>query len=231
MAKAREWADEGAPHGALVLAEEQTTGRGRRGRQWVSAYGKNLLMTLILKPDLPEKHLSLIPLLVGLAIAEACESLITRSARIKWPNDVLIEGRKVAGILVEQSRQNDVPLILLGIGLNVNQMDFDETEAPNPTSLALEFGSPVPRSQVLNALLHSLEQRLAVLERNVSTVVDDINQRLAFRGERVARIADEERVEGIVRDVSNDGSLRLETREGNVFIYAGDVERVATRSQ
>lgn len=255
MEEARRWADHGAPHGALVLAEEQTAGRGRRGRRWIGAHGKNLLMTLVLRPKLPEERLSLISLLAGLAIAEACESLVAQLVRIKWPNDVLIDDRKVAGVLTEQKKQHGNPLILLGIGLNVNQVDFDESAAPNATSLALEFGSPIPRSQVLTPVLRSLEWWLLTLEDEPSAVTDAINRRLAFRGER--RIVehpaprheggiqghfggapqqgkqeeDEKLVEGIVRDVSNDGSLRMETPDGDVFIYAGDVEQTQTRSE
>src|SRR5690606_12415094 len=123
-ADALAWATEGAPDGALVTAEHQTAGRGRHGRTWTDAPGLSLLASLLLRPTLPPDRLGLLPLAAGLAAADAVESVTGLVPRLKWPNDVLLGGRKVGGLLLE-SRLGDGPAtVVLGLGLNVGQADF-----------------------------------------------------------------------------------------------------------
>ena len=164
--KAAQWAREGAAHGSVVLTEYQTAGRGRQGRRWEAEPGQNLMFSVVLRPPLPPDRLGLLPLAAGLAVAEAVDPFIAPvTASVKWPNDVLVEGRKTCGMLLETSFSGraaviDAPaFVVLGIGLNVNQVDFPDALADTATSLRLITGRLVPRAPLLARLLRRLEDR------------------------------------------------------------------------
>jgi BirA family biotin operon repressor/biotin-[acetyl-CoA-carboxylase] ligase len=177
---AKKMAEAGAPHGATVTADEQTSGHGRQGRSWVAPAGDALLMSVIVRPVLP-RH-SLASLAAGLAVAETCEQLRDLSARIKWPNDVWIEGRKVAGILVEArpEAQTERSWMVVGIGLNTSvdmrHMPADLRETAG--SLALPRGT-----DALTPLLARLTHWLAADE---AQVVDAWRRRDTLRGSRIS---------------------------------------------
>ncbi|MDX1531042.1 MAG: biotin--[acetyl-CoA-carboxylase] ligase, partial [Rhodothermales bacterium] len=158
-AEALTWAADGAAEGALVVAEAQTAGRGRLGRTWEAAPGRNLLVSLVLRPALPPERLGLVPLAAGLAVAEAVEAAVPPLCpRLKWPNDLLLGGRKACGVLLEGRTGGRAPsAVALGIGLNVNQTAFPDALAERATSLHLEAGRPVERAALLAALLERLE--------------------------------------------------------------------------
>ena len=145
-----------APEGAVVATDEQTAGRGRLGREWVSPAGSSLLFSIVLRPDVPTPNLPELSLVAGRAVAGGLADLAGVLPDVKWPNDVLLNGRKVAGILAE-ARDGRV---VLGIGINVSQSADDLPERPtNPaTSLRLETGREVPRADLLVAVLERLER-------------------------------------------------------------------------
>ncbi|MFQ5571689.1 MAG: biotin--[acetyl-CoA-carboxylase] ligase, partial [Rhodothermales bacterium] len=152
---ALQWASDGAPEGSVILANVQTAGRGRQGRSWHSAAGQNLTFSVILRPSLPPARLSLITLGAGVAVAEAVEALTAPlSTTIKWPNDVLLEGTKCCGMLLESTLdETGTATVILGIGLNVNQSAFPETLESKATSLLLQTGRHTPRPPLLADLL------------------------------------------------------------------------------
>lgn len=222
---AAEWAAEGAPHGALVVTDHQTAGQGRHGRAWTDTPGHNVLVSVVLRPSLRSDRLGLIALAGGLAIAEAAEAFTAPVApSLKWPNDVLLEGRKTAGVLA-QSVPAARPVVVLGMGTNVNQTDFPPEVAHRATSLRLVAGQTVPRAAFLARLLVRLEAHLAALEQGDHT---------AFRGGVEARLSglgapvrvhgpDGEALEGTARGLAPDGGLRVETLQGVHTVHAGDV--------
>jgi BirA family transcriptional regulator, biotin operon repressor / biotin---[acetyl-CoA-carboxylase] ligase len=194
----------GAPHGTLVTADEQEAGRGRQGRVWTAPPGTAVLMSVVLR-ELDE----LLPLTAAVAISEA----LPLEAAIKWPNDVWIDGRKVAGILVEGRPQDG--WAVLGIGLNVTTEDFPPELAETATSLRLA-GVETTRAQVLTDILGSLSGWLGSPR---DAVLRAWRERDALKGERV-RWSDGE---GIAAGIDDSGALLVETGNGRVTLDAGEV--------
>ena len=148
------WAEEGT----VVIAEEQTAGRGRLGRTWLATPGDNLTFSIILRPDLPSEEMNLLPLFVAVGIAAAVESVISMKVQCKWPNDLLLNGKKFAGVLMEGAVSNNaVDFVVVGIGINVNQTLFPPELAGRATSLRLATGAPIDRDALFRAILLSLE--------------------------------------------------------------------------
>ncbi|MEL6615689.1 MAG: biotin--[acetyl-CoA-carboxylase] ligase, partial [Bacteroidota bacterium] len=157
QAEAAEWAASGAKSGALVTADHQTTGRGRLGREWADEPGRDLALSLVLRPSLPADRLGLVPLAAGLAVVDALDSRV-REVALKWPNDVLVAGRKIAGVLAETTWRTcgsggQSPTVLLGIGVNVNRRAFPDALADRATSLVLASGDEHDRAALLADLL------------------------------------------------------------------------------
>lgn len=154
-------AEQGQAEGAVVIAEEQTGGRGRFGRQWFSPPGKGIWMSVLLRPDLPLQHTPQLTLLTGVAVCRAVRACSGADAGIKWPNDVLIDGRKVCGILLESTvEDHEVRYCIAGIGVDVNfdPEDYPEDLTTIATSLKMETGHPVDRTKLTAAILTELEQ-------------------------------------------------------------------------
>ena len=206
--RAKELAAAGAPHGTLVTAGEQTAGRGRQGRSWVAPPGSAVLMSLVLR-ELDDRF-PLVPLVAAVAVAEACESLARVTCAIKWPNDVWIDRRKVAGILVEG--RPAAGWAVLGIGLNVEPVEFPEELGSIATSLGLRGGVPL----ALRALLEALQDWLG---RGTAEVLEAWRERDALRGEHV-RWADGS---GVAAGIDDSGSLLVDTDAGRVAFGAGEV--------
>ena len=202
----------GAPHGTLVTADEQSAGRGRQGRVWTASPGHTLLMSLIVRGL--GRGDALLPLVAAVAVCEACEGVAGVACRIKWPNDVWIDGRKVCGILVEGRPQEG--WALLGIGVNVSTPVFPEELAETATSLALAAPPPPPRDAVLDAVLVSLDRLLAASSADVLAAW---RERDALLGAPVAWNGGRGRGAGI----TDAGALRVETDAGIVELEAGEV--------
>ncbi len=228
-ASARELAEQGCPEGTLVVAEEQTEGKGRKGRDWASPPGTGIYATLALRPRLPLEDTPLLTLLSAVAAAEAIRAITTLRASIKWPNDILINGRKVAGILTEVSSDVDqVEFALIGMGLNVNTPAEDLPDRPifPATSLAIEAGAPQPRAALLAKWLDLFEAEYTLL-------LQGKRHRLLERWKELANITGKhatikrvhDSVSGTIEDIDADGALLLRTPDGTcVRILSGDVK-------
>jgi BirA family biotin operon repressor/biotin-[acetyl-CoA-carboxylase] ligase len=203
----RAWAEAGAPEGALVLAEVQERGRGRRGRPWESRPGESLTFSLLLRPALPLSALSLLPLLAGLALFEA-----VGLGGLKWPNDLLApDGRKLAGVLLEAKAEGEeVAYALLGVGVNV-------AWAPEGAAFLQEFG-PYSRREVLLAFLRRLEALLPLLG-DPEALLARYRQASYTLGRRVRVETPKGVVEGVAQEILPDGSLLV----GGVRVGAGEV--------
>jgi BirA family biotin operon repressor/biotin-[acetyl-CoA-carboxylase] ligase len=211
-ARARELAAGGAPHGTLVTAAEQTAGRGRQGRSWVAPAGEALLMSLVVR----ELGTGLLPLAAAVAVAEACERLAPVEARIKWPNDVWIDGRKVAGILLEGRPQEGWAVV--GIGLNVAIREFPHDLRDIATSLALAGAEDPDVERALGVLLQLLDRRLTAPQEEV---ISAWRERDALIGQRVRW----QEGSGTAAGIADDGALLVDLDDGGgrTALDAGEV--------
>lgn len=214
--RARELAESGAPHGTLVTTDEQTAGRGRQGRSWVAPRGTALLMSLLVR----EHAGAPAPLAAAVAVCEACEGTTSARCAIKWPNDVLIERRKVAGILVEA--RPDAGWMVIGIGINLSSADADlpHDVRASATSLA-QASPPAPAVEpMLAAVLQALARRLS---DPPEWVLEAWRSRDLLRGERVRWAAGE----GVAGGIDEAGRLLVEQRAGIAALDAGEVHLIA----
>jgi BirA family biotin operon repressor/biotin-[acetyl-CoA-carboxylase] ligase len=225
--RAAKWAKGGAPEGAVVLAEYQATGRGRHGRSWTADRGQNLLFSVVLRPQLPPDQLSLITIAAGVAVAETLDNVVSpHRATLKWPNDILLEGRKTCGMLLESSIADTETVVVLGVGLNVNQTDFPDALADTATSLRLTTGRPVPRATLLARLLTALEHRYDAAQSGAAEAVRTaFEERLASLHEPTTlRVPEaDQTLTGRVEGITKTGALRLRTADGTKTVHAGDV--------
>ncbi|BBL79933.1 bifunctional biotin--[acetyl-CoA-carboxylase] synthetase/biotin operon repressor [Rubrobacter xylanophilus] len=217
--RARELVRAGAGHGTAVLARVQSGGRGRRGRQWVSPPG-GLWMSLVLRPELSLGKLHRITPAAAVAGAKALWELGVE-ARIKWPNDLLVGGRKVCGILAE----GEGTCVLLGIGLNAN-LDPEETGSPAATTLRRELGRDVDLLRLIGLLLGRLETELGRAGEDFGAVLDDWRALDCTLGRRVRVRRFGGVVEGVAADLNSEGALLLETPSGTVEVFEGEVEKL-----
>jgi BirA family biotin operon repressor/biotin-[acetyl-CoA-carboxylase] ligase len=225
---ARAAIDAAAPNGHCVVADAQSAGRGSRGRSWESPASTDLYVSIIDRLPVALAELPPLTLAVGLGVADAVDRLLAARgggpSQVKWPNDVLIGGRKCAGVLIETTANRDrVEAVVIGIGLNVNRRAFSSELADSATSLwlATQDSPELDRNLVLCALLEQVERRVDEFVRlGALAITSALNPRLALLGRR-ARCAD--RV-GIVRGIDPSGALRLQTAEGEIQLVAGRLE-------
>lgn len=180
---------QGEPHGAIVLAEEQSAGRGRLGRSWYSERSTGIYCSVILRPKMPAARSPVLTLAAGLAVADALSEIAQQPADLRWPNDVLLEDRKCSGILPEMTAEGEyVKHLVLGIGVNVNQRVFPGELAGEATSLARVVGRRLPRAEVLAALLRALDRRYQQFqEAGSAAVIADFQSRSSFAfGRRIS---------------------------------------------
>ena len=202
--RARELAHRGAPHGTLVTAAEQSAGRGRQGRTWTAPAGRALLCSLVIR-DPPR----LLPLAAGVAVAEVCGA----GALVKWPNDVWIDGRKVAGILVEGRPQERWAVVGIGLNVAVRMEDFPSELQETAGTMGLEPDAIEP---TLERLVGSLERWTLAADRDL---LQAVRARDALRGQSI-RWADGE---GVADGVDDAGNLLVQTADGQVALGSGEV--------
>lgn len=228
---AAELARGGAAEGTVVVAEQQTAGRGRLGRTWVSPARVNLYASLVLRPRIPPLEVPRLTLVAGLAVAEAIRATAALDATIKWPNDVLIDGRKVAGVLTElEAEAERVRFVIVGIGVNLNARrdDFPPELRRKATSLALASGAPVDRAAFAGRLLTELD-------RCYGRFLDGGFAALRHRYEELHGLAGHEvtidgapKVAGRVRGVDDAGALLVEVGGRLERVVSGEVTLQST---
>lgn len=225
--KAKSLAAEGAPEGTLVVAESQTKGKGRRGRRWFSPPGEGVYLSLILKPSIAPQEAPKITLMTAVVVAEALLSLVpSLNVKIKWPNDILVDGKKMAGILTEISTEMDVvDFIVVGLGVNVNMDSFPKEIKGQVSSILMSTGSPISRSAVVRACLQYFEKYYGIFKKNGFEPI-----MLRWRGlsdiigQKVMVDVMGEKHAGEVIDVDEGGILILKDDQGKIQrIFSGDV--------
>jgi len=217
----RALAETGVTEGLVLLALHQTAGRGRRGAGWFSPPGDSLAFSILVRPEEPRALWSRLALAAGLAVAEAVDDSGV-IAGIKWPNDVWIGRRKVAGILVEAAAD----FAIVGIGLNVNTTDFPDDVAEIATSLRSETGRTIPRHQVLGAIIRHFVRRRLQIGGDFASLLDVVRQRCVLTGRRVSLTVAGEARQGIVEGIAPGGELMLRTAGGLETLLQADEIRI-----
>lgn len=220
--------EQGEPHGAVVLAEEQTAGRGRAGRAWLSEKSSGIHCSVLLRPTIPPAHAPLLTLVAGLAARDAAAAELDVVPDIRWPNDVLIRGRKFCGILTEMHAEPDrIHYAVIGIGINVNQSKMPAELSPIATSLRMQTGKSQSRLELLVRLLRSLDR---YYNQFLAEGAPPILRRFAevssyFQGKRVKISTATETFTGTTAGLEPSGVLRVERDDGRGIepVISGDV--------
>jgi BirA family transcriptional regulator, biotin operon repressor / biotin---[acetyl-CoA-carboxylase] ligase len=212
--RAKELAAAGAPHGTLVTADEQSAGRGRQGRAWSAPHRSALLMSLVVR-GLEERH-GLLPLAAAVAACEGSEEAAAVECRIKWPNDVWVGRRKLAGILIEGRPRDGWAVVGIGLNVATREDDFPEELRQTATSLRIAGGGAPRVTDVRRAVLAALERRIGDPPEEV---ISAWRARDALRGEAVRWSGGE----GVAAGVDDKGGLLVDTLEGRVTLDAGEV--------
>jgi BirA family biotin operon repressor/biotin-[acetyl-CoA-carboxylase] ligase len=231
---AKRGAAEGASHGATWVAEAQTAGRGRQGRSWLATPGESILASVLLRARCPPARLPPIALVAGLAVRDAVARAAPQArVTIKWPNDVLVEGRKVAGILVEAITVGArVDAVIVGMGINVHARDFPPDLEARATSVALVSGHPPDRGELLADALAGLDRDLhVVLERGLGLFRARFESADALRGLVVRNDSGEDRDYGIASGVDDEGRLLVRREDGTLVRWGAGEVHFASVSQ
>ena len=227
MRAAAEMAERGEPHGTVVIAEEQTAGRGRFNRVWVSPPRVNLYFSLILKPALATAEAPLLTLALGLAVVEAIRQGAGLACDLRWPNDVLLGGKKCCGILTELAAEGDrVRHVIAGIGVNVNQAEMPAELAATATSLRLETGREHSREALLEEILRQTDHYTGLLVEHGAAVIVELFTRASSyaRGKRVVVLDGAAGRAGLTAGLTPAGTLLLRQDDGAIVpVVAGSV--------
>lgn len=228
-AKAYQLALNGAEEGEVVIAEFQEKGRGRLGRHWFSPPFLNLYVSIILRPKISPHQASLITLMAAVATADAIQKFSGLLPLIKWPNDILLHDRKVAGLLNEiHSEMDRIHFVILGIGVNLNMSEkmFSKEIRSVATSLKIEMGQTISRKAFLQSLLQELEKWYTIfIKEGNAIILKAWRDRAHIKGRRVKVTSFGEKLVGMAVDVDSDGALILETEDGKrERVVAGDIE-------
>jgi BirA family biotin operon repressor/biotin-[acetyl-CoA-carboxylase] ligase len=230
--QARTLSEQGAPHGTLVVADMQTAGKGRRGRVWESPAGSNLYFTLLLRPDMEVGRAPMLTLVMAMAVAEGIRQIAPGEAdkiRIKWPNDIVIEGKKICGILTEMSlsvEQGSIDHVVIGVGINVKPQQFPAELADKATSLCEGLGKAVSRTELLVSVCKAFETYYEqFLKTGDLTGLQEEYGRLLVNKDREVCVLDPKgEYSGIARGIDNRGQLLVDLPDGSrKTVYAGEV--------
>lgn len=225
--KAQELAEKGYPSGTLVVADKQDSGKGRRGRSWVSPSGTGIFMTLMIKPDINPNNASMLTLVAALAVAKAITSVTGEEALIKWPNDIVVNGKKVCGILTEMNAQFDyINHIVVGIGINVHNESFPEEISQMASSLMIEAGGKrFHRAQIIAETMSYFEQYYDTFlkTQDLSALVREYDELLVNRNKSVRVLDPKEPFDGKAMGITPKGELIVDTWESRKLVSSGEV--------
>ncbi|MFK3958750.1 biotin--[acetyl-CoA-carboxylase] ligase [Guptibacillus hwajinpoensis] len=225
---AHDYAHKGTPDGTIIVADEQTAGKGRLGRSWHSPPGSGIWTSIILRPKLPPQKAPQFTLIAAVSVVHAIRKQTGLEAEIKWPNDILIDGKKVVGILTElQAEADQIKSIIIGMGINVNatKEDFPE-DLTTATSLRIELGKEIKRSVLLAAILNELETLYEEYLNNGFRMIKLLWESYAVSlGRRIKARTLNGVIEGLAKGITEEGVLLLEDESGKMhYIYSADIE-------
>lgn len=224
---AKRLAEEGAPHGTVVAADKQNAGRGRRGRSWESPAGRDIYFTILLRPDFMPDRAAALTLVMAVSAAQAVEEYCGLQTGIKWPNDVVVNGRKICGILTEMNVETDyIQYVVTGVGINVNLEEMPEKIAAAATSLLIEGGKKINRAELLQTVLKHFEENYDLYRKytNMKALLEIYNRFLVNMDKQVRVLDPRGEWEGTARGINHSGELLVETENGEIKeVYAGEV--------
>ena len=224
---ARRLAEEGAADGTLVLAEEQTGGKGRRGRNWSSPRGEQIAMTLLLRPKIRPEHASRMTLLMALAAARGIRRICGLESKIKWPNDLVSGDKKICGILAEMNTEVDyIHYVVIGTGINVNQTEFPEELRKTASSLRLETGRSYSRAELAACIMDELEPvyETFLKTEDLRDLYQEYNELCVNCGRQVRVLHPKGAYTGTAEGINQNGELLVRREDGTVEqVYAGEV--------
>lgn len=224
---AKRLAEEGAPNGSLVVADTQNAGKGRRGRSWNSPEGTSISMTLLLYPDLEPAKAPMLTIVMGLSVVQGIRSALGVETRIKWPNDAVLNGKKLCGILTEMSAQIDfINYVVIGTGINVNQEAFPEEIREIATSLRIEMGQPINRAGIIASVMKAFEKNYEAFRKagDLSPLQKDYEEVLANKNQKVRVLDPKEPFEGTALGITPTGELRVQKEDGTIAeVHSGEV--------
>lgn len=224
--EAKRQAEKGAPDGTLVAAAEQSAGKGRRGRTWISEKGTGVWMSLLLRPDFPPECASMLTLVAAMAVEKGISRVTGVDGQIKWPNDVVIEGKKVCGILTEMSTEMEcIHYVVVGIGINVGTEEFPEEIRDLATSLYLSTQKKVKRAVLAAAVAEAWEfyYEQFLKSGDLRFLMEEYNERLVNRGREVKVLALDGGYMGISQGINEKGELLVETGGMVRTVISGEV--------
>lgn len=211
--------------GTVLLAEKQLKGKGRKNRTWQSARGLNLTFSILLNKDIVgESNINHLNLAASLAVALATENLYQLRTELKWPNDVLINGKKLSGILIETSvKGSKIERVVLGFGINLNQIVFEGDYNFPPTSLKIETGVNIDRETFLAEVLNIFEELMINVQTQPGSILEDWRAKCKMIGDKITITDGEQSKKGIFYDIDDDGYLLLKRNELIEKVHFGDV--------
>lgn len=215
--QAKRLAEAHAPHGTLVVSDRQDGGKGRRGRSWASPSGVGIWMSLILRPEIAPSSASMLTLAAALAVREGIQEETGLSPLIKWPNDLVLNGKKICGILTEMSTElMEIQYVITGIGINVNQREFPSEIRDTATSLSLEAGRSFRRSSLIAAILKAFEKDYAAFLKtgDLSLLLEEYNACLVNRGKEVCILDPSGEYRAVAEGIDESGSLLVTLPDG-----------------
>lgn len=223
--EAKRMAREGEPDGAIFVAEKQTGGKGRLGRKWESRPGDSVMMSFLLRPDIRPQQAPAFNIAAALGIVNGIERVCGIQAGIKWPNDVVFDGKKLCGILTEMTSDMDtVEYVVCGAGTNVNQDVFPEEIAQKATSLRIITGDVVNRLKLCAAYIECVQDSFrSYLENGMAAIMDEYRQKSAILGNEVRVLGLKKEYTGICRGFDDDGGLIVECEGTERVFNAGEV--------
>ena len=223
----KELAMQGAKEGTVVCADVQTAGRGRRGRSWLSEKGNSLLFSLLLRPDIAPDKASQITLLMALAVTRVLRECCGFEAMIKWPNDIVVGGKKVCGILTElHPGEKGKYFVIVGCGINVSQKAFPDEVKEIATSLLLENGFAIPTEELLQKVLFEFGQYYDkfLVSQSLAEFMEEYNAYLISFDKEVRVLDPKGEFDGISKGINNNGELSVLLSDGSIVaVYAGEV--------
>lgn len=225
--RAKEQGERGAPHGTLVVAGQQSAGRGRRGRGWESPPGCSIYMSILLRPEFLPSKAPMLTLIMAYSVAEALRTCTGMEVKIKWPNDIVLNGKKLVGILTEMSTEIDyINHVVIGVGVNVNMASFSEEIADTATSLRIETGEIIKRSTLIVEMMKHFEQNYEkyLKTENLSGIREAYNRLLVNCGKEVKILGSKEPYQAVALGINDSGELLVRKQDGSEeAVYAGEV--------
>ena len=223
----RSLAEQGAPHGTLAVAEKQLGGKGRRGRVWTSPAGVGIWMSMLLRPQIDPLAASMLTLVMALAAKKGIEISTGLKSEIKWPNDLVLNKKKICGILTEMSTElMEIQYVIPGIGINVNQKDFPDDIKATATSLYIESGKIQKRSEIIAAIMEAFEgyYDTFIKTQDMSGLIEEYNANLVNLGNEVCVLDPAGEFRGVSEGINKEGALLVRLADGTLKeIISGEV--------